>query len=635
MWRFIGSVWLVAVLVALASWNVTLISPFPGLDPSWLAGLYMAADRGLSFGSQLVFTYGPLGFLSQPWLWYPGLAVLAWWFSALLQLALAISVVWALRRSLGIALAAVFAAVLLIVTPSLNLPLALAAIWCLAALSPDPPRFACTLVLYGGAALGAIETLIQVRTGPVILVMCAITLAAQDRKRARLLTFVGVALAALTVLWFAAGQALAGVPDFVSNSFQIVVGYSDAMGSHGYTSLVVPGLLLVSLALVAVAAFTSAPGPTRVAATLVMALAGFALYKEAVVRADEQHAAVLFATAAVIVSAAWYGKGRAVQLAAVGTAIAVALIGLSTNSLPDFNPVAHARDAADQLRVVLSPSRLRQERNAARRGLVTAYGISRVALRSLRGHTVQVEPWEAAAAWAYGLDWDPLPVFQIYSAYTSTLDDLNRDAERSPHGPQRILRENTQVVDPYHSTPGVDSRVPAWDPPQTALAMLCNYEQVQGDPRWEVLAQATDRCGRPQAVGSVNAAYRHPIAVPRATSGSIVYAVIDGLQVSGLERLKAFVYRANLRYVLINGARLFRVVPGTATDGLLLDADPRVDYPPPYSLSPSAHTLTFSGGTGRLRVTFYRITITARPPSGITNRRRPSSGIRGYRPVRK
>ena len=37
---------------------------------------------------------------------------------------------------------------------------------------------------------------------------------------------------------------------------------------------------------------------------------------------------------------------------------------------------------------------------------------------ALRGHTVAVEPWEAGAAWAYELDWQPQPVFQNYSAYT-------------------------------------------------------------------------------------------------------------------------------------------------------------------------------------------------------------------------
>jgi len=293
--------------------------------------------------------------------------------------------------------------------------------------------------------------------------------------------------------------------------------------------------------------------------------------------------------------------------------IAIAIITLPQGTRLDFNPLAHARDASDQLRLILSPSRQREQRAAARESLLHAYAISPAALRSLAGHTVQVDPWEAAAAWAYQLEWDPLPVFQNYSAYTSELDTVNATAERSSTGPQRILRENTKVVDPHHTAPTVDSRVPAWDPPQTTIAMLCNYEQVQADAHWQVLAKTDDRCREPRALGSVSARYGQSIAVPSVGAGGILYADIRGLGVSGGERVKALIYRASIRYVLINGTRLFRVVPGTATDGLLLDAGPRLDYPPPYALSPSAHTLVFSGGTGQLHITFYQMTI--RSPS--------------------
>ena len=35
-------------------------------DESWIAALHLAADRGLDFGTDIVFTYGPLGFLTVP-----------------------------------------------------------------------------------------------------------------------------------------------------------------------------------------------------------------------------------------------------------------------------------------------------------------------------------------------------------------------------------------------------------------------------------------------------------------------------------------------------------------------------------------------------------------------------------------
>jgi hypothetical protein len=75
--RVLASTWLLGLLVAVATWWVAFAPPFVGLDESWWAALYMAAHRGLHFGTHVVFTYGPLGFLGQAFLWYQNLAVLA------------------------------------------------------------------------------------------------------------------------------------------------------------------------------------------------------------------------------------------------------------------------------------------------------------------------------------------------------------------------------------------------------------------------------------------------------------------------------------------------------------------------------------------------------------------------------
>ena len=67
--------WLLGGLVALFTWRLGFPTPIIGLDPSWNAGLYMAVHRGLAFGTQIIFTYGPLGFLRYTGLWYSDLAV--------------------------------------------------------------------------------------------------------------------------------------------------------------------------------------------------------------------------------------------------------------------------------------------------------------------------------------------------------------------------------------------------------------------------------------------------------------------------------------------------------------------------------------------------------------------------------
>jgi hypothetical protein len=603
--RGLGSSWTLGVLAALAGWQVALMHPFVGLDASWEAALYMAAERGLRSGTQIVFTYGPLGFLNQAWLWYPGLAVVSWLFTAALYIALATSLVWALRRTLWPAAALLAAVLVLLAAPYVNVPIALTAVWCLALLAPEQPPLAASLVVYGGAVLGATETLVVLRTGPVILVMCAVALAAGERRRRRLPIFAGVAALTLLVLWFVSGQGSANTADFVRSAAQIVSGYSDAMAVPAAAGWILPGSVAIAVALVAAAVLSSAPGRARIAAGVLIGVGSFALYKEAVVRADGAHATILFATAAAIGAGLSFGRRRALAVAVVAALAVLAAVTVPDNTPLDFNPITRARTAVNQVRVVLSPARRRQAAFVGVLGLANVYRLSPAALALVRGHTVQVDPWEAALAWAYGLNWDPVPVFQGYSAYTSALDRQNADALSAPSGPQRILRENTAVVDINHGLPSVDSRVPAWDPPATALATLCHYAQLQADARWQVLGRVGSRCGVPRHVASIVTQYGRTIVIPPGPAGGVLYARVLGAGVSGLERVRATLYRAKLRYVTINGAAVYRLVPGTAADGLILDIAPHLDYPAPFALSPAVRTLEFTGAWGALRLGLY------------------------------
>ena len=68
-------------------------------DPSWQLALNHAAEYGLTFGDEVIFTYGPLGFLRVPLVAYDGPAVFAAVYAIYVQLALGLTLVWAARRS--------------------------------------------------------------------------------------------------------------------------------------------------------------------------------------------------------------------------------------------------------------------------------------------------------------------------------------------------------------------------------------------------------------------------------------------------------------------------------------------------------------------------------------------------------
>jgi hypothetical protein len=55
-----------SALLVLVTWEVRRVVPRTGFDNSWQLALNLAVEHGLDFGRDVVFTYGPLGFLAQP-----------------------------------------------------------------------------------------------------------------------------------------------------------------------------------------------------------------------------------------------------------------------------------------------------------------------------------------------------------------------------------------------------------------------------------------------------------------------------------------------------------------------------------------------------------------------------------------
>jgi hypothetical protein len=587
--------------------------PAAGLDPGWQGGLYMAAERGMHFGSHVIFTYGPLGFLAIPQLWYVGLARIAFAYQTVIHVLVCVTLVYGLRRSLGLVAAAVVGFPALIFAPATDLPTLLACAWCLIILQPRAPSWGPTLVAVGGGVLAGVETLVELRPGPVIALMCAVALLFTERRAKNLAVFAGSLLGTGVILWFATGQGIGNVGAFLSHGLQIVAGYSEIMGlpsGSGLAALAVAA----GIAFVIAAAVTAAPDEhRRFGAGLVAAIFVFAAFKEAFVRADIYHregfyAAVLLAGLSAFPAVR---PGVVPRAAAVAGLVALGAVVIHTTrpAVAVFNPIDHARTAVDQVRMIVSDRRAEAYRVYAAGQMVQRYSLPH-GIRALLGqHTVHVDPWDTGAAWLYRLHWDPLPVFQNYSAYTSALDRLNARALVSSTAPQRILRENTVVVDALHTPPGIDGRIGVWDPPGQVVAMMCNYVPLATTLRWQVLARAGNRCGVPHLVRSSSAGPGQTVEIPAAPPGEAVVGRIHGLGISGLERVRTWLYRAPSRWARLNGIGGVRIVPGTAADGLLLDVSSTSDYPPPFALSPGVRTISFAGFSGRLKIEIYEMPV--------------------------
>ncbi len=227
--RAILSTPLLGAIIGALTWPISSIRPTVGLDPSWIAGLYMAAERGLDAGTQVVFTYGPLGFLGLPGLYEVGLGRLAFAWTALVQMALCIALLWASRRAFGLIpalLVTAFAAAMPVADPVL---LAATVVGLAALLGEWSPRARLYLAV-GAGILAGMQLLGALRAGPTLAVMgLAVVLGLPDRRRT-VPALLGSLALAFAVFWFATGQGIGNLGDYAINTANVVSGYSESMG---------------------------------------------------------------------------------------------------------------------------------------------------------------------------------------------------------------------------------------------------------------------------------------------------------------------------------------------------------------------------------------------------------------------
>ena len=585
----------------------------------------MAVKQGLRFGSEVVFSYGPLGFLHGQYLWYGDLGVVAFLYSAALYLAVCVALVWALRRTLPAPVAALIAFVIAIL-PLLEQSLVVAVIICLGALRCERDQRTTNLLVLGGATFSAVEALVKLSTGPLVGVLFLLALIGLRARWWQVLAFIGLLLAEVLLLWVAAGQSLSRLPDFVRNTWEIVSGYNAAMqrlsdvAAWKVTAATVLAVLLTIALLVACFRGDFRTNRARRMGTALLALAALAVYKEGIVRVDAGHLSLYFSTMSALWVAVPWSRRRRVLLVAGALGIVVAGVPVRPPGTPtNLNVVKNVRFAADQVHSLLSPSRRGELMAEGRQYMQSIYRLPPSMLALLRGHSTAIDPWEIGAAWAYRLDWQPLPVFQNYSAYTPRLDHLNADAAAGASAPERILRENPPLVYPEFSTPGADNRYPGWDPPAQQRSILCHYSPLVTTFQWQVLGRSRDRCSRQHRAGSVTADAGQAVQVPAPKGNGLVFARIEGADLSALERLRALVLRAPLRYATLDRGRTYRLIPSTATDGLVLRASDAIAAANPFDQIPQAKTIEVTGASSPLQFEFFRVRI--RPDRGQRSHR--------------
>ncbi len=600
-----------AFALTLITWPISEFEPQLGLDPSWRTALQMATHDGLDFGRDITFTYGPLGFLREPQLAFPWLARMSFAYATLMQAALCLTLLWALRRNLGsLLLAAPVAFFVAEAAVEEPVPVLVFAIAVALVQGYLPPRLVSWVLAAIGVLVG-IQLLGKLNVGIIVLALSAIALFATERPRGRPAAwFTGGLLVTVVMAWWLTGQPAAAIGDYLRSSIEIISGYTQAMtfeqpdGTWQFYGAAI--LAAVGLTIVARGDSCRTRRP-RLALTALWAVLAFTAFKSGFVRHDGGHASIYFASMLGGLAVLPLAHLQRATTGLVLLIAALALLGARDGDPRDYvAPTTQARAFFEQAAVLVDPSTTNEHIVEARDRLIAGTNLDAESRAQLDGHSVHIEPYETNIAYAYRLRWRPLPVFQSYSAYTKHLDDRNAAAFASAHGPERVLR---------HAVSAVDGRNTAWESPAAARAMLCHFRAVSTNAVWQVLARAPDRCGAPRPIGESRSRFGASVPIPPAPDRhSAIYAVLEGVDVRGSERLVNVLYRAWQRTATLDGARRFRLVPGTARNGLLLRVPPAADFAAPFALDQAAEQLSVTRGTGSqpggvIRVRWYAFTV--------------------------
>ncbi|MDH3814116.1 MAG: hypothetical protein OEV48_06490 [Acidobacteriota bacterium] len=554
----------------------------PGIDPGWQWAVNQAADAGLVFGRDIVFTYGPLAFLMVP-LDVSSNLLVANLFLLVVQVLFTAALAALFVRDRHVSAIAAFAALFVVVRHQELAPegFLILVVGLLALLGVFADR---RFPIAAAATLAAILMLVKMSLGIASLAILAVACIVARflfnrpyRLALGLIPFPVTLIVFATVLFDRPGTFF----HWLQLSLQMVSGYSIA---NSITNAETGPALQVVVGAIAVGAWIGfsvllCRNQRLLACNLVFVPVVMIQFRLAFVRHDNhQYQFIPFMLALIAVSSLFAQRRR--QITAHIAFFALLLIGGALANLVD--PVGRGLVPANLLSGGSGSralSRLLHIRET--RAMLAAESV--VNLEPLRfgddlrellegSHNgVGTLPWEIQHCPANGLEWNPTPTLQLYSAYTRDLDLWSAEHYASADAPQFII----------NSFSAVGMRRQLFDAPATWRTVFLNYEMrsVGWKPEPALLLER-----RPEPLQwSFEEVSQGTIApggasIPVPATNHLLFADIN-LRLNGLGRIRKSVFRVPAVILVMahesGHVSVCRLIPGTSGNSLLINRFPR------------------------------------------------------------
>ena len=538
--------------------------PQKGLDASWEFAMNEAVARHLSFGSDVMFTYGPYAAICTR-SYDPATDARMLWGSSLIYLSFLFALLtFARGRKVYIGIMLLF----LVTFGAEELVLFsyafLLGIYALKVL-PDSPKKTVGardwVQLFAIVLLWSTLGLLPVVKGSLLLPFAAsallpATFLAYRKQYVRGAVVLFAPIAAAIVFWLAAGQSLGNIPSFLRGTIALTSGYTEAMATSW---VVLPGM--VGDGLVLLFLFASA-------------LVGLSIVRTRKIQMGQKWVlGLLFAAFWLVTFKHGFVKIEGASGAFFSLALCIFILGLlymdkyllwslgmaltftvttSVTQDPVLREQVHQKFGAGvtwkggQRRDILAFCASRALASYARSTyldtwktyedawaglktrlfhrdlLQTQYGRALQDIQNsyplpvLNG-TVDLYTYEVSALVATTNHWNPRPVFQSYSAYTRDLAELNERHLRGTNSPDWLILDIQTI----------DGRFPLLDDGISWPAVLDGYTPVSFSGQFELMRKRE----RPDTASSLDLIYGRSVQVGETVElpagGGIVYAEVD------------------------------------------------------------------------------------------------------------
>lgn len=556
-------IWIASCVLLLIFVLITFVSfaphmPENALDPSWMWGMSYAVDNGISLGSDIVFTYGPL---ANVYTWAYSAKYGDFYFILSLYLAVAMYFgIWSIfvdrRRVIPIIMLAVVFAWFGDRKDAFFMVMPIIALFNVIGSDLEGEKwqgrrlyaFMALLPVFG--ILPLIKLSFSVICGFSALI--AVFLFVRQREYKAILAVLLIPVVTLISLWVMVGQKLSDLPMYVFNALPIISGYTEAMAIYG--SLALPVFALVGSVVVLFGILSSARLSKFLVATVAV-LGGtylFLLFKAGFVRQDT-HPAMMGIGIMTLALLAWplihslRTLGTTVIAIVLGSV--VAFVSLSTHPVGVTNYFLWRAESSlnGALIRVLDPDVLAANFKAAKQEIAASDPIPK-----LSGST-DVYSYAQAALLASDNEWSPRPIFQSYSAYTPALLEKNANFLQSSRAPKNII---------FNIEP-IDGRLASLDDGASWPALFQQYEPQALVGKRIILSRNNNPAPTLVDLGQADTRMGQPVRIPDFNGQ--VYMTVK-VRPSMLGKLKSLLFKPSYllgRLTFKSGQILeYRVISG-------------------------------------------------------------------------